>query len=474
MIDSSAGAHSQRVPSWARAEVLAYLGVSSFCVAISVAVGVSASPEWGVLAAVIFLGASALVLGLSGRTVAVLCMTMTAGVLQGLVAARTGAAAALWLDDACLPGVVAATALAAATSGRGRRFFWGAFVFLGASALAMALSPSLDVAIYQFRQVAVPATLLACGWTASRQVVEGFGRYFIWLGLIYVGFMGLEELGFRLADPWLASGLNPFTGGISESNLGRELPPNYYYFAGDQRLIRAGGLHFNPPGASLFVASILVYAQMLLPWTARRGVAIVSLAGVASTLGRGGGVYLAVLLGQRFVTQRIGRVMFGVLALVFGVVLADYFSGQGNKSDTHTQGLLTGVAYALTHPLGSGFGSIGNITGSASADGATGESLVGLFLASYGWLGLAAIIALLVRGVSLGDTVPGSALTAAILVSLFTESASGLALTLPMWLAAGIGLKPRSDLEGPDWCHARSERPTLMSSARLLARPSLV
>jgi hypothetical protein len=456
--------------SWLRDDVLALAGILAFCFALGGAGSLVVTPAFGALATALLLGASAFVLGLAGRMLVVLSLALVAGLSQGLLAAFTSSSSALWLDDACLPGLIAATFVLAARQRRLSRLVILSAVFLAASLVATALAPSLDVAVYQFRQAAVPAVLLAAGWTAGREVLTAFGKFLLFIGLVYLAFMALEILGLRVVDPWAANGLNPFTGGVSDHNLSRELPPNYYYYVGEDRLVRAGGLHFNPPGASLFIASLVIYAQLLLAPTKRVLYVLLASLGVLTTLGRGGGVYLAIALGQRPVSRWIGRAIFGALVLLAGVFLTEFFSSQGNKSDTHTQGLLSGVTFALTHPLGSGFGTIGNVTGSASADGATGESLVGLFLASYGWLGLLTLAALLGRGLWLGNTIPGAALTAAVVVAMFTESASGLALTLPMWFAAGLGLQSRSRLAEQGWAtpvSSPSKRGTKVSMRRI-------
>lgn len=455
----------EEVVRWKRADALALIGVLSFSFALGGLGTLLVGASFGALSTALLLGGCALALGFSGRLLVVISLTLIAGLGQGLLAAFTASSSALWLDDACLPGVIAATFIIAGRNRQLTRLLTVSFVFLAASAVAVVLAPGLDVAIYQFRQAAVPAALLAAGWVAGKDTIISFARLLLFLGVFYLAFMALEVLGIRLVDPWAANGLNPFTGGISDHNLTRELPPNYYYYLGEQRLERAGGLHFNPPGASIFIASLVVYAQLALRPSRRWIYVLMSLGGVLATLGRGGGVYLGIVLGQRPISRAIGRTMFGLLVVVAGVFFSEFFSSQGNKSDTHTQGLLSGLTYALTHPFGSGFGTIGNVTGSASAEGATGESLVGLFLASYGWLGLVALAALLVRGLWLGKAVPGAALTAAVVVAMFTESASGLALTLPMWFAAGIGLQSLPRLVHSGFSESIAESGTTAVSA---------
>ena len=443
---------------WRRDDVLALIGIVSTCIAVGATGSLFASPEAGATGTALLLGGICLLLGLAGRMLVVLSLALLAGLGQGLLAAFTASASALWLDDACLPGIVMATVVIAARKRLLGRLALTAGLFLAMSGVAAALAPSLEIAIYQFRQVAVPAILLAAGWTAGRGLVLAFGRFLLAVGLIYLGIMALEYAGLRLVNPWAANGLNPFTGPVSEHNLTRELPPNYYYYVGSERLERAGGLHFNPPGASIFIASLALYAQLLLPPTKRLLYTVLSACGVLATLGRGGGAYLGIALAQRPLSRAIGRTTFGVVVLCIGVALTEFFSSQGNKSDTHTQGLISGVVYALTHPFGSGFGTIGNVTGDASSEGATGESLAGLFLASYGWAGIAALVILLFCGLWLGHTLPGVALTAALIVALFTESASGLALTLPMWFAAGLGLQARPRLIEKGWWALPSPR----------------
>jgi hypothetical protein len=442
---------------WHRRDILGLLGIVSFVVALGISFGVVTGGWSGANIAAITLGIGSLALGCAGRLAAVAALTLTAGIFQGILAAATSSASALWLDDACLPGLAACVFVLARRNRQLKRVAIIGVVFVALSGIAIVTASDIAVAVYQFRQISVPVVLLAAGYVADRTTIVQFGRYLLVIGGIYLVLLFCEIAGFRLVDPWMANGLNPFLGGVSEHNLGRDLPPNYYYYAGSERLERAGGLHFNPPGASIFVASFALYAQLAL---SRGGHLLYQLAvilGAIATLGRAGGAYLAIALTQRFASRTIGRVAFGFLVIVGGVFTAEYFSSQGNRSDTHTEGLLAGVAFALTHPVGSGFGTIGNITGSASAEGATGESLVGLFLASYGWAGLLAVVALLTRGLWLGRELPGVALTAAMTVALFTESASGLALTLPMWLLAGVGLQSMIRLGQEGWLASSRE-----------------
>lgn len=413
------------------------------------AMGVVGLTTFGVLAGtdgfltvlLVLLASLSLVFAASDKAGAVAILLIAAGLAQGAVAAVSGSPRALWLDDICLLGVVFVVVARLARANNARAMVAG-IAFAALIGFAYVNGAGAEIGFYQARQLLVPALLLYFGAVIRLDELARFARFLYATLILNFLYMSAEFFGYRPISPWLATGLNEFSVSSNALESGRELPGNYYYYFGDaggQVLFRSGGLHFNPPGEGIFMASVALYVRQFLKTPLRWILYGISAAGAAFTVGRAGGVVLLLTAAQIRVSRIVTRVGFVLLSVAGAFVLSEYFSEQGN-SGSHADGLTVGFLHGLTHPLGGGFGTIGNASESAMEE--AGESLLGMFFASCGWAAIVIVGWLLFRAMQAGFTVPGVALTAAVAASLFTESMSGLAVAAPLWIMAGQALRP--------------------------------
>lgn len=389
-------------------------------------------------------------LGQKGILVGLVCTVVIAGMIQGSLAAVTRSSLSLWLDDVCLFGIAVGVVFRLLHQRNYQRLGAGAgLALLIAFAIVTAQDPGS--AFYQARQIAVPALLLFTGSVLDKDEFGKIARVLFVVAMVSFGYTALEEFGVRLIDPWAAYGFNQFS--TSENALAqqRDLPGNYYYYYGssaDDVFIRSGGLHFNPPGLSIFMGSLALYAKAYAKPGLRVALYVMCGTSVALTVGRAGAIIFLLALFQRAASKVVTRLGFLVGAVAGAVLLNEFFSAQGN-SGSHSEGLVYGSLYGLSNPLGGGFGVIGNASES-SAEG-HGESLFGLFFASSGWPAFVIVFWLVVKAWRNSLTVPGVALTAALIASALSESTSGLAVAAPLWILGGAALtiyKP-SDLKSP-------------------------
>ncbi|NQX35568.1 hypothetical protein [Herbiconiux sp. VKM Ac-2851] len=411
---------------------------------------VSGGPNGVVTVLVVAIALASVVAALSNKPVLLIGLLVAASACQRALSALTGSSLALWLDDAVLIGFVVYIVIRLSSRLQGKfSLVLTLVVFVSFLGVALLRSTELSVGFYQLRQVGVPAILLLFGMMVDREALRRASPVVV--GFIAVGALyGVLELGgLRLIDPATATGLNAFsTSSIRENGL----PAAYRYFLSDGVVLsRVGGLVLNPPSFGILAASGLLWLRFS---SMKRGVAFYALAVLfcgmtIASLGRGGFVVLGLALVQPLISRYSGRLAFAVVGLVMGFVAYSEISTQG-QSGRHAEGFLFGLTYALTHPLGGGFGLVGNSVASLELEGAASgaaESLAAIFLTAIGWIGLIILAWLLVKGVGAGRTIPGVALTAAVLITLFSETAGGLDAAGPLWILAGAALTQSSARE---------------------------
>lgn len=419
-----------------------FVGAAVAVVVCTVAI-LSGGPKVAVLLLIACFGIGSVIAAAVDAPVVIIALLVVASAVQRAVAASTQDSTALWLDDIVLIGMAIYVAKRLAANSRSSTKVI-VLVLLGVLAVAVVRAPNFGLGTSQFRQMVVPMILLLFGMVLTKEQIMRAGP--IVVGVILLGgvYALFEQLGFRPIDPLGVIGLNQY----SHSSARNGLPSSYfYYFSDGVRLERSGGLILNPPSLGMLVATGFMWAW----FTRKRG----SILAVVSTIvflvvaffafGRGGFVLLALAVFQPLLTRRSGKLSFLIVGLALGYVALSEFIGDG-KSARHVDGFFGGISYAVTHPLGGGFGTAGNSLsqlGIANESGAN-ESLAAIFMASIGWVGIAVVAFLLIRGVMAGRTMAGAALTGAILVSLVSETAGGLDATGPLWILAGFALSPLS------------------------------
>ncbi|WP_368498774.1 hypothetical protein [Herbiconiux sp. A18JL235] len=388
-------------------------------------------------------GAASVTAAVMGQPVVIIALLVVASAIQRAVAASTLSATALWLDDIVLVGMVlyAAGRIMKESSLRVKLVVVVLVLVLG---VAVVRAPDLGLGITQFRQMAVPMILVLFGMVLTREQIMKAGP--IVVAVIFVGAVyGLfEQLGWRPIDPLGVLGLNQYAHGKSFEGL----PNSYYYYPADGvRLERSGGLVLNPPSFGMLVGAGLIWAWYTLKGhdVAKLICTVVFLAAALFAFGRGGFVLIALAAFQPLLTRKSGKLSFLVVGVVLGYVALSEFISDG-QSAKHVDGFVGGIVYAITHPLGGGFGTAGNSLSRIGLENESGanESLAAIFMASVGWIGIAVIAFLLVRGILAGRSLPGAALTGAVVVSLVSETAGGLDATGPLWILAGFALSPLS------------------------------
>ena len=289
-------------------------------------------------------------------------------------------------------------------------------LFLG---LETARAPDLTSGALALRQILYPLLLLTVGSLTAREIDwQRFGRALAMLAALSAAYMILEKLnGGPLIDPTPSQ--IALQGG-STASLRQGLPFAYVSDGiGKVPYVRAGGPFFNPPIAGIFVG-IGVYAGMR--WLRPRWSILLAVAGAAATV-------LAVARA-------------GVLLIA---IVAARELGQQGATASHGTGLLTGVEFALHHPIGSGIGTQGYFSVGVT-NAAVFESWLGVLVASTGIIALAAVAALtLVAGRVVwgaGKNVSSVMILplAVLAVAALSESASALRGTPAMWMLLGEAL----------------------------------
>lgn len=314
-------------------------------------------------------------------------------------------------------------------------------LFLG---LETARAPDVVSGALALRQILYPLLLLTVGSLTAREIDwRNFGRALALLAALSCVYMIVEKLnGGPLIDPTPSQ--VALQGG-SMDGLRQGLPFAYVSDGvGKGPYVRAGGPFFNPPIAGIFVG-IGVYAG--LRWLRPRWSALLVAAGAAATVlavARAGVLLIAIVVVVPLTIRLLGRWVTAGAGLA-AAVFAGRELGQQGATARHGTGLLTGVDFALHHPIGSGIGTQGYFsTGATNA--AVFESWLGVLVASTGVIALAAVGALTfvaARAVwsARKKVSPVLVLPLAVLaVAALSESASALRGTTAMWMLLGEAL----------------------------------
>lgn len=387
------------------------------------------------MVAMIFLAVGCALSRLDGHLIVLLLISSA---IQRPLSAWSGDSLALLLDDAVLVVMVASVILRAPVL-----FKRNPFVAFSAAALIIytlaevQLSPDIATAFSQWRQVTVPIVLLLFGYLVRPGQLRVVKPIVLCLGVVASIYAIVEFYGVYPIDP---NGYSSLQAGRDRIVV-RDLPGFYYYFYGPESyLMRSGTFLLNPPSAGIYLGATAVWVWLgrtRFP-TGRVLITLLLATAAALTLSRAALIIFVLLALQPVITRRLGARAFPIFAAVpAGLALNELLSHGGTIR--HLDGAMAGISVALTHPVGGGFGVLGNVTKDWSGDG-VGESLGAIFLVATGWFGILVIVAVLWRGISVGHSIPGVALTSAILVSLFSETAGGLDAAGALWLLAGAAL----------------------------------
>lgn len=433
--------------SRSKAHYTSPLAIVSLCLfsALAMAIGALASPDIGV--ATLLAGTMVTVLlllaGDDAVGLGVLLFVMSA--CQRAVFAVTSSGAALYLDDIVLIPIALLAVYRLLRRGRLNRWILlAAALVLVSVGLAFAQARGTDIGVYQARQILVPVILLLFGAALHPGELRRLRPLVIALGVIAAVYAVFEQFDVRLIDPRSYGG---FQSSGDLTTYGRDFPGFYYYYFSDADFfVRSGGFLLNPPSLGMYIAGALCWLWFDRPANAKMLPAVLlSLLltlGAILTMARGGFVIIAVLALQPVVLRRVGRFGFLIVGGLVGAFAFTQFVSAGSSA-RHSEGALYGFNYALTHPLGGGFGAAGNAVHTLTDEvSEAGESLTTVFLASCGWIALVLVAVLLVRGLAKHGGVPGAALTAAVIVAVFSETAAGLDASGFLWILGGVALKP--------------------------------
>lgn len=440
---------SMAVPRHPTSSSLAVIALCLFG-ATSLAIATFASPEAGValLLGGVFVTTVFLLAGNDAVGLGLLLVTMSA--VQRAVFSLSGASISLYLDDVVLVTMALLTAYRIIKAGRGGRWLLlGGVLVIVAVVLGFARAAGTEIGVYQARQILVPAILVLFGASLSREEIARLRPVILVFGVAAAIYALFEQLDFHPLDPRSYGGFQS-TGEMS--SYGREFPGfYYYYFDGNEYFVRSGGFLLNPPSLGMYIAAALGWLWYGHKRESRKVapvlLSVLLIAGTIVTMARGGFVILAVLLIQPWVLRRAGKFGYVLVAGAVGAVAFTQFVGAGSSA-RHSDGALFGFSYALTHPLGGGFGTAGNAVHTLTDEiGEAGESLTTVFLAGCGWIALILIAALLFRGMGRGGGIAGAALIAAMVVAIFSETAGGLDAAAFIWILGGTALAAQSDSE---------------------------
>lgn len=288
-----------------------------------------------------------------------------------------------------------------------------------------------------FRQVTMPALILLIGVVLRREEWRIIGTATIFFSLANAAYVAFETFAFRPIDlVAVAAASGDYLGTYS----------GYDPFTGD-RIERAGGYILNPPSLGC-----LIGAGLAIAW--HRGhtgrLLLIQLAlsmSLYATGSRGG--FLIAIVGVLFpwiarsVSPAVAGALFVITAVPFGSYIAGHSSGGGDER--HVNGLLAGISDALTHPLGRGFGYVGNHRPEGLTHGDRGETLLGIAFSAGGMpaLALALLVTttLLFRLNSRSHGWVAALALGGFLAALFAETAGAINATVPIWLAVGLALR---------------------------------
>ena len=442
-------------------------GAAALLVILVTFIVVSGGSQVLVLTLVIVVGAGSVLAALVNRPVLLIAMLVATSAGQRAIAASTLDATALWLDDVVLLGIAlyAARKITGASFAKTRITI---FLLGGLLLVALARAGNVGIGTTQLRQMAVPVVLVVFGMVLTKIELKQAIPIVVVAILIGAIYGVLEQTGWRPINPLGVLNLNQY----AHSGSREGLPNSYfYYFADGVRMERSGGLILNPPSFGMLAATGLLWTWLGAKKAsiARVSISAILAAAVFFSFGRGGFVIVALALFQPILTRRSGKLAFAVVAVALGYIALSEFSSDG-ESGRHVDGFFGGLTYALTHPLGGGFGTAGNSLSRLGIENESGanESLAAIFMASLGWAAILIVGWLLLKGVVRGGSLAGVALTSAVLVSLVSETAGGLDATGPLWILAGVALTPIA-ANSEDESTGRSAKGILADSGELPA-----
>ena len=271
-------------------------------------------------------------------------------------------------------------------------------VFVYGMVQAVAQSVDLLVAFAAARNLTSPFLFLALGLVAATWTTAArYMQYVVYLAIACVFFGVLESLipGFwgalNLDHLWELKSIpvNPDTG----------LPGNFYSserVAGEP-IRRMVGPFADPVNLGSFLFVALVSA-----WFLRKRAALVIIA-IGTTAAVSKGALLTAIVWLIFWANAVvKRIVFWILcgAAALGAVGFYIYTliGSSGSTQAHIDGFLAAIIELPAHPWGSGFGSVGVMSGllntSEVRDSGISESGLGVVIGQLGVIGLVAYIAL--------------------------------------------------------------------------------
>lgn len=312
--------------------------------------------------------------------------------------------------------------------------------------LVLALIRSLDEGqtsvsegIFLFRQVAMPAVVIAIGVVLTSSEWRRIAKFTVFLGVLSAIYCFYEELIGRPVDPAIMSrrdGMYIYPSGLPGNYLG-------FWLDGSQ-MIRAGGPFLNPPtaGVLLAVAAVISFHS----YSGRRRLLLLAMLVPATllTVSRAGMLVGIIGIVLPWAAKRISGYLVLPVMVIAAIPFAQSLMTQGGTG-SHMNGLVVGFTDGMSHFFGRGFGFVGNFTANVATEKA-GESLAGIAFSAAGVpiivLYSLVMLTLLRKTIKTpGDWVTSLAL-GALLAALFAETAGSMNATVPLWLAAGYSLGP--------------------------------
>ena len=389
-----------------------------------------------------------------GRATELALVAISTGVLQWPLMAVFSSLRLEYLTDISVWGVLLLAAKAGIPMLR-RRALATAFALAALFALAMVgrgLFVDVQPALQASRQFLVPPALTVAGillkdridWRRVMQVTA------VW-GLVVSVYMIVEKVTGR--PPINPVNIMVSAAGGDRGILRAGLPSAYWADGiGRSPWFRPGGLFFNPPIAGIFLGTATYAALRILVGWRRWLVAVASALAATLAVARAGMVMIALVIVVPPAVSVVRRwpraaqigtlAVGGFLAITIGLTV----SSEGNTG-AHASGLVEGLKVALRHPFGTGFGTQGYFAASAGLKGVgSGESWLGVFIASTGLIGLLLVAIGVVGAMWIAWQAPHALLrpaalpVTAVAVAAVTESAGALRGTSAMWLLLGDAL----------------------------------
>jgi hypothetical protein len=394
-----------------------------------------------------------------GRSYHVLIgLVIAAGWSQAPLLSLTHSSAFQYVDDVPVAVLVLAAVIRAFTASdrRLQRALGLLLLLVLFVAVGFMRSPDSGIGIAQARQVLMPLGLVFAGYV-YRDLIQ-WSKVVSWLlvfGGLTVAWVIVEEIKQApLIDPaWYY--LNVVGGNPKGMRMG--LPPAYFAdgVSDGEAALRPGGPFMNPPVMGFLLGLAAFAAVAKLRGFARIGMLAAIGLSLFFAYARAGILIFLVVTLVYLIWVRIGKYAGLLVGIGLGGYLFSTFVEQGNTA-SHSDGLFSGLMLGLQSPLGLGFGTTGYQAALEGASTGVGsESLLGLYFAWLGWPIIIAVLLLTVRIWKLLRRVPRGASLAVWLTIAFvlavasSESASSIASTPVLWLAAGAVLGLRTPRQAP-------------------------